>query len=139
MSSNHCRDKGSNGENELLFAAASMAHDHYLLLKRGGGPLVKNKANEDQDRVGAHAGLMRDYFHPTNPISDAETFHRRYQMFRKLFMDILHGVRTYDDYFDAKLDATGKIGFFSRTKNVWTLSASLCTEYLVILLMSNCA
>jgi hypothetical protein len=28
---------------------------------------------------------------------------------------------------------------FSRTKNVWTLSASLCTEYLVILLMSNCA
>jgi hypothetical protein len=37
-------------------------------------------------------------------------------MYRKLFPDILHGVGTYDDYFDAKLGATGKIGFFSYQK-----------------------
>jgi hypothetical protein len=31
-------------------------------------------------------------------------------------MYILHGVRAYDEYFDAKLDATGKIGFSSYQK-----------------------
>jgi hypothetical protein len=34
-------------------------------------------------------------------------------MSRKLFMTILRGVSAYDDYFIAKPDATGKIGFTS--------------------------
>jgi hypothetical protein len=35
---------------------------------------------------------------------------------RKLFLDILHGGRAYDDYFDAKLNVTGKVGFSSYQK-----------------------
>jgi hypothetical protein len=66
-------DEESDGETELLFTAARMAHDHYLLLKRKGGSSVKRKANKDRDRVGGHAGLMRGYFHPTNPVYDAKT------------------------------------------------------------------
>jgi hypothetical protein len=66
-------DEESDGETELLFTAARMAHDHYLLLKRKGGSSVKRKANKDRDRVGGHAGLMRGYFYSTNPVYDAKT------------------------------------------------------------------
>jgi hypothetical protein len=37
-------------------------------------------------------------------------------MSRKLFLVILNGVRYYDDYFEAKYDCTGKIGFSSYQK-----------------------
>jgi hypothetical protein len=62
-------DKESDGETELLLAAASMAHDHFMLPKHRGGSSVKRKANKNRDRVGGHASLMRDYFHHTNPIT----------------------------------------------------------------------
>jgi hypothetical protein len=42
-------DKESDGETELLFAASSMAHDHYMLLKHRGGSSVKRKANKDRN------------------------------------------------------------------------------------------
>jgi hypothetical protein len=121
-------DEESDGETELLFAAASMAHVHYLMSKRMGGSSVKRKANKDRDQVGGHASLMRDYFDPTNLVYDAKTFHRRYKMSRKLFLNILHGVRAYDEYSDAKLDATGKFDFSSYQK----CSAAIRMEYQVI-------
>jgi hypothetical protein len=34
-------------------------------------------------------------------------------MSRELFLVILNGMREYDDYFEAKYDCTGKIGFSS--------------------------
>jgi hypothetical protein len=34
----------------------------------------------------------------------------------KLFMDILDGVREYEDYIKAKVDATGNLGFSSYQK-----------------------
>jgi hypothetical protein len=37
-------------------------------------------------------------------------------MSKKLFLEILDGVREYNDYFKAKHDATGKIGFSSYQK-----------------------
>jgi hypothetical protein len=37
-------------------------------------------------------------------------------MSRKLFMMILNGVRVHDDYFTAKPNATGKLGFTSYKK-----------------------
>jgi hypothetical protein len=37
-------------------------------------------------------------------------------MSRELFLVILNGVRDYDDYFKAKYDCTGKIGFSSYQK-----------------------
>jgi hypothetical protein len=51
-------DEESDGETELLFAAASMAHDHYLLPKCRGGSSVKCEANTDRDRVDGHTHLM---------------------------------------------------------------------------------
>jgi hypothetical protein len=57
--------------------------------------------------------LYQDYFHPTKPTYGAQIFQRHYGMLRKLFMSILNGVRAYDDYFTAKPDATGKLGFTS--------------------------
>jgi hypothetical protein len=37
-------------------------------------------------------------------------------MSRKLFLKILNGVRAHDDYFTARPDATGKLGFTSYQK-----------------------
>jgi hypothetical protein len=45
-------DEESDGETELLFTIASMAHDHYLLQKHRCGSSEKRKANKDRDRVG---------------------------------------------------------------------------------------
>jgi hypothetical protein len=55
--------------------------------------------------------LYKDYFDPIMPIYKAKEFRRRYRMSRELFLIILNGVRDYDDYFEAKYDCTGKIGF----------------------------
>jgi hypothetical protein len=46
-------------------------------------------------------------------------------MSRELFLVILNGVTDYDDYFEAKYDCTGKIGFTSYQKcsvAVWQLA-----------------
>jgi hypothetical protein len=59
---------------------------------------------------------MRDYFHLTDPVYDPKTFCHLYRMSIKLFMDILDGVREYEDYYEAKVDATGKFGFSSYQK-----------------------
>jgi hypothetical protein len=40
----------------------------------------------------------------------------QYRTSRKLFLDILDGMREYDDYFKAKLDATPKVGVSSYQK-----------------------
>jgi hypothetical protein len=42
-------DEESDGETELLPAATSMAHNHFLLPKRRGGSSVKRKANKNRD------------------------------------------------------------------------------------------
>jgi hypothetical protein len=67
-------------------------------------------------RVAGYYQLYEDHFHPTKPTYNAQTFWRRYRMSRKLFMTILNGMRAYDDYFTAKPDATGKLGFTSYQK-----------------------
>jgi hypothetical protein len=58
-------DEESDGETELLFAAANMMHDQYLLPPRRGGSSEKCKANTDRDRAGSHERLFMDYFDPT--------------------------------------------------------------------------
>jgi hypothetical protein len=60
--------------------------------------------------------LYKDYFDPIMPLYKVKAFHRRYRMSRELFLVILNGVKDYDDYFEAKYDCTGKIGFSSYQK-----------------------
>jgi hypothetical protein len=74
------------------------------------------RANVDRDREAGHDRLYKDYFDPIKPVYKAKEFHRRYRMPRELFLVILNGVRDYDDYFEAKYDCTGKIGFSSYQK-----------------------
>jgi hypothetical protein len=84
-----------------------------------------------------HYELYRDYFHPIKPTYDAHTFRCRYQMLRKLIVMILHGVKAYDDYFTAKSNATGKLGFTSYQKYSASIRM-LAYGLTVIVLMSTC-
>ncbi|KAK1648511.1 hypothetical protein QYE76_066316 [Lolium multiflorum] len=59
--------------------------------------------------------LYRDYFQP-KAIFVPPLFRRRFRMTRPLFRRIMDGVKIYDDYFRAKVDALGKVGLSSYQK-----------------------
>jgi hypothetical protein len=106
-------DEESNNETDLLMAVAGMVNKHFLMPPRRGGSSKKREANIDRDREAGHTRLYKDYFDPINPLFKEKAFRRRYRMSRELFLVILNGVREYDDYFEAKYDCIGKIGFSS--------------------------
>src|SRR3954467_2451574 len=93
-----------------------MVHDYYLLSPRRGGSSKPREANQERDREEGHIRLYKDYFHPTDPVFKEKAFRRRYPMSRNLFLDILNGMREYDEDFEAKYDCTSKIGFSSYQK-----------------------
>jgi hypothetical protein len=72
--------------------------------------------NLKRNREAGHYDLYKGNIHSTNSIYPEHKFWHCFRMSRKLFLDILHGVRTYATYFKAKHDATGKIGFSSYQK-----------------------
>jgi hypothetical protein len=109
-------DEDSDGVTELLLAAAGMVNEHFLMPPRRGGSSKKREGNIDRDREAGHVHLYKDNFHPIKPIYKAKESRRRYRMSRELFLIILNGVRYYDDYFEAKYDCIGKIGFSSYQK-----------------------
>jgi hypothetical protein len=97
-----------------MMAVAMLLPEHtsrpvYRGLVKGHKPTVKRNHEK------GHYQLYCDYFHPTNPIFDAQIFRRCYRMSRKLLM-ILNGVRAHDDYFTTRPDATGKLAFTSYQK-----------------------
>jgi hypothetical protein len=104
-------DEESDGETDLFMAAASMVNEHFLMPPHRGGSTKKWDANVDRDREAGHARLYKDKFDPINPLYKEKAFRRHYRMSRELFLIILNGMREYDDYFEAKYDCTGKIGF----------------------------
>ncbi|KAK1665905.1 hypothetical protein QYE76_054064 [Lolium multiflorum] len=55
-----------------------------------------------------HDQLFNDYFQP-KPLFPPALFRRRFRMSRPLFRRIMDGVKLYDDYFCAKVDAIGKM------------------------------
>jgi hypothetical protein len=108
-------DEEADDDTELMMAAAMLLHEHtsrpvFRGSIKGRKPNVKRKSKR------GHYKFYRDYFHPTRPIFDAHRFRCRYRMSRKLFLTILNGVRAHDDYFTARPDATGKLGFTSYQK-----------------------
>jgi hypothetical protein len=109
-------DKESDGETELLVAAADMVNEHFLMPPRRGASSKKREGNVDREREAVHVRMYKDYFDPIMPIYKAKEFRRSYRMSRELFLIILNGVRDYDDYFEAKYDCNGKIGFSSYQK-----------------------
>jgi hypothetical protein len=77
---------------------------------------MKGRAtNLDRNWENGHVQLHADYFHPETALY-RNYFRRRFWMSRKLFGQIIEGVRLHDPYFRCKPDATGKLGFSSYQK-----------------------
>jgi hypothetical protein len=92
----------SDDDTELMMAATILLHEHTLRPVYRGS--VKGcKPNVKRNRERGNYQLYRDYFHPTNPLFDAQRFRRRYRMSRKLFLKILNGVRVHDNYFTGSM------------------------------------
>ncbi|XP_059664212.1 uncharacterized protein LOC132309986 [Cornus florida] len=91
-----------------------------------------------RNREKAAQRLFRDYF-AENPIYPPNIFHRRFRMRQELFLRILNGVTTYDEWFIQKPDALGRMGFTPIQKMIAAIrilacgiSADLCDEYIKI-------
>jgi hypothetical protein len=70
-------EEESNGEIDLLIAAAVMVHDHYLMVPRRVGSSKKRLPNIDRDREAGHLRLYKDYSDPIYSIFKEKAFHRR--------------------------------------------------------------
>ena len=108
-------DDDSNSDTEMIMATVSYMYDDLLRPKRQGST-SKRSANVECQREAGHAQLYKDYFHPNDPTYKEKKFRRRFRMSSGLFKRIREGVAAYDDYFIAKPDAVGKLGFTSYQK-----------------------
>jgi hypothetical protein len=109
-------DEESDGETDILMATAGIVSEHFPIPPHRDCSSKKQEGNVDRDREAGHVRLYKDYFDLIMPLYKAKAFCRRYRMSRELFLVILDGVKDYDDYFEAKYDCTGKIGFTSYQK-----------------------
>jgi hypothetical protein len=108
-------DEVSDDDFELMMAAAMLLHEHTSMPVYRGS-VKSRKPNAKHNREKGHYQLYHDYFHPSNPIFNSEKIRCSYQISMKLFLMILNGVRAHDDYFTARPDAIGKLGFTSYQK-----------------------
>ena len=60
--------------------------------------------------------LHKDYFAPKPTFSDDPWFHRRFRMRKPLFLRIVEGVETHDDYFKLTRDCCGQLSFSAKQK-----------------------
>jgi hypothetical protein len=109
-------DTNSDDDADLMVAVATVlneSNEGYMPQCRGS---VKGRAaNLDCNRENGHVQLCVDYFHPETMLY-RNYFWRHFRMSRKLFGQIIEGVRLHDPYFRCKPDATGKLGFSSYQK-----------------------
>jgi hypothetical protein len=109
-------DTESDNDADLMVAEAAVLNEEneaYMPQWRGS---VKGRAtNLDRNGENVHVQLYADYFHPETALY-RKYFRRRFRMSRKLFGQIIEGVRLHDPYFKCKPDATGKLGFSSYQK-----------------------
>ncbi|KAK1695555.1 hypothetical protein QYE76_012252 [Lolium multiflorum] len=107
-------DEESN--DEFFTEAALIIHEHIVSkIPVYRGSLPGRAAALDRKRERGHDQLFNDYFQP-NPLFTPALFRRRFRMSRPLFRRIMDGVKRYDDYFCAKVDAIGKVGLSSYQK-----------------------
>ncbi|KAK1608299.1 hypothetical protein QYE76_031972 [Lolium multiflorum] len=103
-------------DDDFFTDAALLIHEHIVSqIPVHRGSLPGRAAALDRERERGHDQLFRDYFQPT-PIFVPPLFRRRFRMSRPLFRRIMDGVKIYDDYFRAKVDALGKVGLSSYQK-----------------------
>ncbi|CAN6310313.1 unnamed protein product [Urochloa humidicola] len=78
------------------------------------------KVIRPRDLPSGHRRIKADYFGP-NPVYNETQFRRRFRMHRPLFKRIKEAVKSQDDYFKKKCDATGKEGLSALQKCVASL------------------
>ena len=83
-------------ENEEVIRILVVAAEEEEAEPKRGGSRARKKANKNRYRTMGHMLLFNDYFalEPTNDDSD---FRRRFRMQRRVFMNIVHGIREYVD------------------------------------------
>ncbi|XP_058726961.1 uncharacterized protein LOC131598366 [Vicia villosa] len=69
----------------------------------------RQRRNIERNREEGHERLFNDYFLETLVYTD-EKFHRRYQMYKHVFLRIVEALGQHNEYFQLKTDATGRSG-----------------------------
>ncbi|XP_058767609.1 uncharacterized protein LOC131641324 [Vicia villosa] len=90
--------------------------DEELLLsmlekERQSGSLSRKKRRSviNRNREEGHIRLVNNYF-SENPVYTDAQFRRRFRMHRHLFLRIVETLGNYDEYFQMRVDAIGKMG-----------------------------
>ncbi|KAL6573017.1 hypothetical protein OROHE_002493 [Orobanche hederae] len=78
-----------------------------------GGSVVGHRTM--RNRAAAAENLFNNYF-SENPLYNEEQFHRRYRMARPLFLQIVDAVKSHDNYFTQRRNASGKVGLSTLQK-----------------------
>ena len=82
---------------------------------RGSIPGHAPALNHNRERERGHSLLYADYFE-SSPLFKPHHFRHHFRMARHVFSRIREGVVAYDNYFECKDDALGKVGFSSYKK-----------------------
>ncbi|KAI5405179.1 Developmentally-regulated G-protein 3 [Lathyrus oleraceus] len=79
------------------------------LQNSGSSSRRKRRTTIDRGREEGHNRLFNDYF-SKNPVYTDVQFRRRFRMHRHVFLRIVDALGNYDEYFQMRVDATGKMG-----------------------------
>ena len=75
----------------------------------GSSSRKKRRSVINRNREEGHIRLVNDYF-SENPVYTDSQFRRRFRMHRHLFLRIVETLGNHDEYFQMRVDATGKMG-----------------------------
>jgi hypothetical protein len=87
---------------------------------------IKGRRVINRDRMSGAKLLHKDYFAPSPTFPDDPWFRRRFRMRKPLFLRIVDGVESHDDYFKLKRDCCGQL-FFLAQAEVHGCSEDACT------------
>ncbi|XP_050875365.1 uncharacterized protein LOC127078990 [Lathyrus oleraceus] len=77
--------------------------------RSGSSSRPKRRTTVDRGREDGHNRLFNDYF-SENPVYTDVQFRRRFRMHRHVFLRIVDALGNHDEYFQMRIDATGKMG-----------------------------
>ncbi|XP_058788058.1 uncharacterized protein LOC131662309 [Vicia villosa] len=78
-------------------------------LQSGSSSRLKRRTTIDRGREEGHNRLFNDYF-LENPVYTDVQFRRRFRMHSHVFLQIVDALGNHDEYFQMRVDATGKMG-----------------------------
>ncbi|KAI5427276.1 hypothetical protein KIW84_032622 [Lathyrus oleraceus] len=77
--------------------------------RSGSSSRPKRRTTVDRGREEGHNRLFNDYFSENLVYTDVQ-FRRRFRMHRHVFLRIVDALGNHDEYFQMRVDATGKMG-----------------------------